>query len=151
MRMCVFPAQGNSRQTHRPGVGFLPDPLFLVFLPRPRFICVGVFPRKQKRCQSGVPTSLVVGVGGEDLALLGWDGGVALDQLRHDAPDCLDSEQASLFEMVVGNHEKTRGWKILAFREVIWVNKYKGYIKRFGRLLGEPKKESTQQVPINTP
>lgn len=99
--------QTAARHT-RPWGGISARPPFSVFLPKPLFICVGVFPRKQKRCQSGVPTCLVVGVGGEDLALLGRDGGVALDQLRHDAPDRLDPAQASLFEMVGEDHEETR-------------------------------------------
>src|SRR5207249_6550840 len=38
-------------------------------------------------------TWLVVAGRGEDLALLGGDGGVALDQARGDATECLDAQR----------------------------------------------------------
>ena len=37
-------------------------------------------------------TRLVVGVGGENLGLLDWDGAVSVDQVGHDASGSLDTE-----------------------------------------------------------
>ena len=38
-------------------------------------------------------TGLVVGVGGESLSLLGWDGGVTLDQGSHHTASSLNTER----------------------------------------------------------
>ncbi len=66
-----------------------------------------MYPPAVGRCSSAAHLRLVVGGCGEDLALLGGDGGVAIDHAREDAAQGLDAQGQ-------GGHVQQQ--------DVLWIN-----------------------------